>query len=181
MIRILYDFEAFSMQRYGGITRYFSELIVRISEFRDVSVLLFMGLNINEYQLNKKVKTVGLSKKIPYIPKTKYIITKIQKPIFERYKKNANYNLLHQTYYNNYKNIPNKKRIVTVHDFTHEKYPQYFSKLDKTILNKKKAVFNADAVICISESTKNDLLNYYGSNLEYKVKVIYHGNSFEDY
>lgn len=181
MIKVLYDFEAFSMQRYGGITRYFSELIVRISEYNDISVLLYMGLNINEYGLEKKIQTVGLSKKIPFIPKTKFLVTKLQKPLFEKFRKKTNYDLLHQTYYNDYRKLANKKRIITVHDFTHEYYPQYFSMLDKTIVNKKKAVFDADAVICISNSTKNDLLNFYGSDLEEKIKVIYHGNSFEDF
>ncbi|MCX7834410.1 MAG: glycosyltransferase family 4 protein [Ignavibacteria bacterium] len=181
MIKILYDFEAFSMQRYGGITRYFSELIMRIAKFNDISILLYMGLNINEYGLEKKIDTIGLSKKIPFIPKTKFLITKLQKPIFEIYRKKLEYDILHQTYYNNYIKLPGKKRIVTVHDFTHEHYPQYFSKLDNTIENKKKAVLNADAVICVSNSTKNDLLNFYGYDLEGKIKVIYHGNSFEDY
>lgn len=181
MIKILYDFEAFSMQRYGGITRYFSELIIRISGYCDIFVLLYMGLNINEYGLEKKIKTVGLSKKIPFIPKTKFIITKLQKPIFEKFRKKTDYNILHQTYYNNYITLPNKKKIITVHDFTHEHYPKYFSKLDKTTVNKRKAVFEADAVICISNSTKNDLLDFYGYELEKKIKVIYHGNSFEEY
>ena len=81
--------------------------------------------------------------------------------------------LYHPTYYN-FHGLPNAKVVLTVHDFTHERCPHFFPK-DETPELKRKAFERADALICISESTKNDLLDLYGCKDGCKVKTIYHG------
>jgi glycosyltransferase involved in cell wall biosynthesis len=117
-------------------------------------------------------------KKIKHIPRTKLISIKIQKPLFERFAKKQNFDILHQTYFADLK-IKNKfKRIITIHDFTHEKLHGEFSSLDKTAVLKKLAVEKSDGIICVSESTKNDLLERYNTKGK-KIKVIYHGNSLK--
>ncbi len=123
-----------------------------------------------------KYFTVFSGKKIRHIPKTKLISIKLQKPLFERFASKQDFDIFHQTYYSDI-NISKKfKRVITVHDFTHEKLSENFSKLDKTAELKKLAVEKSDGIICVSESTKNDLAERY--NLDGKiVKVIYHGNS----
>ena len=44
---ILYDHQIFCNQRYGGISRYFYEIVTRISKEEDVT--LFCGYNNNKY------------------------------------------------------------------------------------------------------------------------------------
>ena len=64
--------------------------------------------------------------------------------------------------------------VVTVHDFTYERFRNGLPRLVHSY-QKKIAVTNADGIICISESTKRDLLTYF-PRLEAKpIKVIPHG------
>ncbi|MCL2010039.1 MAG: glycosyltransferase family 4 protein [Synergistaceae bacterium] len=80
----------------------------------------------------------------------------------------------HPTYYN-FSSTAHSKVVFTVHDFTHERYPLLFTKSDKTPELKREAFERADALICVSESTKNDLLNFYELKPKCLVKTIYHG------
>lgn len=177
-MKILYDNEIFIRQEYGGISRYYFELIRRLSTKPDIKIKVYKGFNINKYDLesyrNNRLEITG--RKIPIVPKTKYIIGKLQKPLFRRQYRNTNFDIFHSTYYNQIKKKSGTKHTVTILDFTHEKYPEYFSRLDTTKKDKRKSVEKSDGVICISESTKIDLLNLYKID-EYKVRVIYLGNS----
>lgn len=178
-MRVLYDNEIFLIQKYGGATRYFYELIKRMPALK-TEVLLYMGKFINEYGLEEYANrfTVFSGKRIKHIPRTKLISIKLQKPLFERFAGKQNFDLLHQTYYADI-NVKKKfKRIITIHDFTHEKLSGNFSSLDKTAELKKLSVEKSDGIICVSESTKNDLMERYDTKGK-KVKVIYHGNSLK--
>jgi len=179
-MKVLYDYEIFLIQKYGGATRYFYEIISRLAEKKELDIILYMGYHINRYGLDdlkdKYYKFHG--KKIPQLPKTKLISTKLQKPVFEKFRVKTDYDIFHHTYYGDYRKKSGAKDLITVHDFTHEKFPDNFSGLDVTIERKKNAVMNADGIICISETTKKDLLELYHID-ESKIKVIYHGNSLK--
>jgi glycosyltransferase involved in cell wall biosynthesis len=179
-MKVLYDYEIFLIQKYGGATRYFYEIISRLADKEDLDIILYMGYHINRYGLeelkDKYFKFYG--KKIPNLPKTKLVSTKIQKPVFEKFRKKTDYDIFHHTYYADYRKKNGTKDIITVHDFTHEKFPENFSGLDVTIERKKNAIKNADGIICISETTKKDLLELYDIPEE-NIKVIYHGNSLK--
>lgn len=177
-MRVLYDYEIFMIQKYGGISRYFYEIILRLIEKDDINISLYMGFHINKHTLeqfkDKYDKFFG--KRIRHIPKTKLLLRKLHKPLFKRFEKINEYDIFHQTYYGDYEKRDGTKKIITVHDFTHEALPEYFSKIDNTIKAKEKAIKNADGIICISNTTKKDLLKHYHISEE-KIKVIYHGNS----
>ena len=177
-MRVLYDYEIFLIQKYGGATRYFYEIISRLVQKEDIGILLYMGRHINKYELEKfEDKYISFSgKRISHIPKTKRLSTILQKPLFEKFREKNNYDIFHNTYFAGYEKKKGAKDIITVHDFTHEKFPERFSGLDKTINAKKLAIKNADGIICISNTTKRDLLNLYDIPEE-KLSVIYHGNS----
>ncbi|MBP5295975.1 MAG: glycosyltransferase family 4 protein [Bacteriovoracaceae bacterium] len=66
------------------------------------------------------------------------------------------------------------KKIVTMHDLIFLRYPEYFSKIDRYIFNKKFsfAAAHADMVVAISESTKRDLMEILHVPEE-KIRVIY--------
>lgn len=86
--------------------------------------------------------------------------------------------LFHSSYFRYCKNR-NAINITTVYDFIYE----YFRKDLKSLSQKhqkKQAVLHSDGVICISESTKRDLIKYYP---EYKglIKVIHCGYDSETY
>lgn len=90
----------------------------------------------------------------------------------------SNFDIFHSSYYR----LPNNNKtkvVTTVHDFTHQKYENRF----KSFINMKikmRAIKNSDAIICISENTKDDLLSYYKPKENQQLHVIYNGIS-EDY
>lgn len=66
------------------------------------------------------------------------------------------------------------KSVVTIHDLIYKTYPNDFSLIDRMIYNFKftYACKNADKIIAVSESTKNDIIKFYKVPSE-KVEVIY--------
>jgi glycosyltransferase involved in cell wall biosynthesis len=66
------------------------------------------------------------------------------------------------------------KTVVTIHDLIFEKYPEQFSFIDRWIYRKKftNACKNSNAIIAISEQTKQDIVDLYKINSE-KIYVCY--------
>lgn len=73
------------------------------------------------------------------------------------------------------KNIVN---ILTVHDLAHERgLATAFPRGLANIGQKRYGIKRADGIICISDSTRRELLHFYPHTDPGKVKVIYHGIS----
>ena len=68
----------------------------------------------------------------------------------------------------------NVKSVVTIHDLIFKVLPETYSLIDRNIYDFKfrKACLQADKVIAISNSTKTDIVNFYGINPN-KIEVIY--------
>lgn len=69
------------------------------------------------------------------------------------------------------------KLILTMHDLSFEYYPETFSlkrRLWHVFINPKKLAQRADKILAISNSTKNDLINFYKIKAE-KIEVVYNG------
>jgi len=70
------------------------------------------------------------------------------------------------------------KRIITVHDLSFLRYPEFFSKRKNfwhRALKVNKILRDADKIIAVSENTKHDIVELIGVPAE-KVQVIYSGN-----
>lgn len=174
-MNLIYDYQIFTGQEYGGISRYFYELINQSKEDIDVKVT---GYFSNNYYLNKtNHKKRNFFKEITF--KGKYrILDFINKQNSIKTLKTNDFDIFHPTYYNPYflKYIKDKPLVITVHDMIHEKFPDFFSKNDKSIIWKKEIIHRANKIIAISENTKNDILHFYNIDPS-KIEVIYHGNS----
>ena len=72
--------------------------------------------------------------------------------------------------------VHSKNSVVTIHGLEYEYYPKMYpvSHLNYLRWSTKYALKNAQKIITVSESTKNDLIKLYNANPE-KIKVIYHG------
>lgn len=74
------------------------------------------------------------------------------------------------------------KKVVTFHDLIYEKFPNQFNAWDRKMYQwkYKNSVQRADAVIAISQSTKDDLIKIYGTEPK-KIDVIYQscGEAFQ--
>ena len=80
--------------------------------------------------------------------------------------------IFHSSYYR----LPDIKcrSVVTVHDFIYQKFGSGISRF----LNQRliaRAIKSAEAIICISHATKNDLLHIYDGINENNVHVVHHG------
>ena len=168
-MKVLYDHEIFWMQKTGGISRYFSclieELIKKSNIDPIVSAPIFRSIylrNINKQYLKGfylKNKPIFCGNLINFYNNFKTLknISK-EKP-----------EIIHLTYYSNY--IINKKKdyVITVYDLFHETFNNNNQFRPKSLV-----LQNAKHIICISQKTKKDLINFYGVD-ETKISVIYLG------
>jgi glycosyltransferase involved in cell wall biosynthesis len=56
-----------------------------------------------------------------------------------------------------------RRRVITIHDLTFKRFPELLQKetLDNLERQMKREVAQADAIVCVSESTRRDLLHFY--------------------
>lgn len=176
-MKIIFDNIIFNLQKTGGISVYWYELVENILDNKMVTSFF-----VEENDVSKNIFRSKLN------VEAKSLIVLNVKYWFKRYRpvdldiRNSKF-IFHSSYYRTLskkvKNNNNVKEIVTVHDFTYE----YFSKGIKRWVHsfqKRKAIREADVVICISENTKKDLLYYFPELIKKDIRVIYNGCS-EDY
>lgn len=172
-MKILFNNTIFFNQRFGGISRYFVNLGKSLESIKlDYTVISPIYKNLYLKELKKKnIKGIFL-KRYP----SSIFIESLNSFLENLYIEKANPDIVHDTYYskNLYKNSSFKK-VITVHDLIYENFSNYFSyKIKEKLKDKKLAVENSDFIICVSNTTKKQLLDIYNID-EKKVKVIYHG------
>lgn len=163
-MKILYDHQIFSTQTYGGISRYYVELIKNIRSGKAMGADLPILITNNHYLLEADMtKCFALLPKLD-IKGKKALVYGLNSCYARRYLKHGEFDIFHPTYYDPYflKYIRNKPFVLTVYDMIHEKYPEYFSKNDHTRERKKYLIGRASKIIAISNSTKNDVMDIYG-------------------
>ncbi len=158
---LYYDGIIFSLQKAGGISNLFKEIITRLDHIE------------YDFRLNLYGKTL---QKLP----TKNILQQKERA-FERYRSvsiKKDCNIFHSTYYRNpiRGNINNLKVVTTVHDFTYEFFASPIKKLIHSN-QKLKSIQTADKIICVSHNTKNDLIKFMPKIDTDRVEVIYNGVS----
>lgn len=169
---IIFDSIIFSLQKVGGISTYWYELISRFIYTNNLVLFIEENDNNNiEHDKIKSHKYIIYKKFIRFL--TLYRFSNIRA-------KSLNKNFIfHSSYYRICSN-PYAFNIVTVHDFIHEKYYTGFRKLIHNF-QKSYAIKQANLIITVSESTKKDLLFYHPKIDENKIKVIYNGVSNDFY
>lgn len=141
----------YSLQKYGGISTYFSEIYNGLKKNK-IECELILYETPSQHFDNRKLK---LSKK----------------RFLERYKNLKNIpegSIFHSSYYR----VSNQRNVITLYDFTYEKFQKKLS--DKIhFFQKRNAIKNSDVIICISENTKMDLLHYYPESANKKIFVTH--------
>ncbi len=173
-MRILFDYQAFSRNSYGGISRYFSELYAHLAcGGFDINILAPIHRNVYLNSIANRGIYGKYFKKYP--PKTTRLILKFNQLISNLVTPIIHPNIIHQTYYgSNVCATNNAARILTVYDMIHELIPNQISSSDKTSYLKLLSVNRSDHVICISQKTKADLINFFNVP-ESKISVVYLG------
>jgi len=180
-MKILFDHQTFVYQNYGGISRYFTELIYALKNEYQIDVEVQNIYSYNENLAEKQLaKNNHIFKNIKGGWRVPHWFAHINK-MFVKQKLLKGIDIFHPTYYDTYylKYLGNTKFVLTLHDMIHEKYLSD-SNSTKTNLqvieNKKILASKASKIIAVSESTKRDIIEMYGID-EAKIEVIYLSNS----
>lgn len=177
-MKVLFDHQIFTFQRYGGISRLHYEIFKNLEEIEGVSPEFIVKYSNNNY-----LKPGEFNHKPLFPEKNGFIYKLLMKTLNDREvvkRMKEPYDIFHPTYYDPYflKHLKGKPFVLTYYDLTHERFPSGVSKLDFTIPWKKKLVEEATHIIAISESTKKDIVEYY-SIPEEKVTVIHLASDFK--
>lgn len=165
-MKIYIDMIAFYLQKAGGITNVWKELLIRILGGELDIVLILQDTkceNIYFKQIMDFHPNVVLERG-GKVRITRYL------PVDCDMEKESGFI---STYYRISRN-KSIRQYVLVHDFTYEYYVKGIRKHVHS-WQKKKAVWNADVVICVSKNTKKDLLKFYKWAKEKEIHIIYNG------
>lgn len=168
IMRLYIDMIAFYLQRAGGITNVWKELLIRmLRDNRDIKLILQKCECGNIYFNQIMVfNPAVIYENGSYAKWNRYLPVRCSM---------EDGDLFISTYYR----IPEDssiKQYVLVHDFTYE---YYVKGIKRTVHSwqKRRSAENADIIACVSENTRKDLAHFYPWTKEKKCVVIYNGVS----
>ena len=172
-MRLALDEQIFAVQAYGGISRDFVEQIrvMRATPELNIDLSPLRAPIVNEFVLQDPDLTEYLKVRRapgPYRALAHY---------WRRSRRRERVDVVHNTFYlpRGLGDHPGAKRVSTIHDMIPELLPKSRRKLD--LLTRKAAYVRAsDHIICVSESTRADLLRVY-PGIDVPVTVAYPGVS----
>ena len=164
-MKILFDYFIFDLQYAGGISNVWFNLIKGLLYKKSNNLTFVEGVKINNIFRNELLIS---SEKVIKEYTSSINLRKFKKVI------NNNCDIYHSSYFRPLKNKGDSKVVVTVHDFIYEKYSSFFAK-NAHVFFKNRALRQADAVICVSENTRQDFYKYYPSVATDSVHVVYNG------
>jgi glycosyltransferase involved in cell wall biosynthesis len=183
-MKVAFDHQIFTMQRYGGVSRYFCELTSRLPDHGVSEARVVAPLYINNYLAADSARRFTRGKYVPYKIGEWWIqlrrpisllevANQVAAPLVWR---GVNADIIHETYYSLKPVGSSRRRVVTVYDMIHELFADEFPDAAAVSAAKRAAVNRADHVICISENTRRDLVRLYGIDPA-QTSVVYLGSS----
>lgn len=170
-MKIAYDHQIFYQQPFGGISRYFTNLASQLLEAGE-AVNIFSPVYCNRYLGSLPENIVRGHYIAKYPPKTIRLVNAYNNVVSKHQIGAWKPDLLHETYYSRASLAPKKCSIVTtVYDMIHEIFKEDFSDGGRTSRLKLESINRADHIICISESTKKDLIEIFNVP-HHKVSVV---------
>lgn len=190
-MKILYDYQAFDMQCFGGVSNCFVKLIENLPKGYDYEIALRESDNIHLKDSCLKVRFE--SRKLyegNFIRRKKF---KGRGWLYRRFEdffprvtshgrnqqcsinalRKGDFDVFHPTFFHPYflKYLNGKPYVLTIHDMIPE---LFFSNKHKQVRWKPILCERASHIIAVSEKTKEDLVNILHVPEE-KINVIYHG------
>lgn len=178
-MKVLYDHQAFTGHMYGGVARYFYELINQYNYNQALAYKLSLQFSNNEYIKDKAfvphrryewMSESRLGNQFASLLNRAYSVHCIQEGQFD---------VFHPTYYHKYflDYIGSKPFVLTFHDATSERYGEQFPAVGDHLPElKKKLLQRADRIITVSEYSKQELQRFFDIHPD-RVQVIYLGTS----
>lgn len=184
-MKILADPQVFWWQRFGGVSRYFAELLEDFHSDENVDVNFPIRTHNNAHLREKGLYPNSAlfdfmqSLSFKGGDRVRWWLFRHRAPVL-RAMKHADYDLYVPTFFDPYflehkKDVP---LVLTVHDMTHEVSPASFPQDVEFVANKKRLIEAADRIIAVSEATRQDIIRFYPSSEE-KIDVVHHGHSMD--
>jgi glycosyltransferase involved in cell wall biosynthesis len=167
-MKLYLDNIIFALQRSGGISVYWSEMLKHILASGTTAQVLEHPealLNIHRRMLKLPAEIIINDTSIP-ITVARYL------PVLRSC---PGADIFHSSYYRT-SGQSGLKQIVTVYDFTYELFRSGIRRYAHR-RQKQQAILGATGIICISESTKQDLLRLYPTIPAERTRVIHLGVS----
>lgn len=187
-ISVSYDREIFLIQKFGGISNYFSHLIEEFILNSDLGVHsnLTFSRSSNLHLQNSLKQTLGtqLKNQKYFFQPRNWLTTGVTYGLLRS--ANSIYagggpgtsrtQLIHATYYRpqQLERRLSKRIAVTIHDFIPEKLG--WSGLRNPHIGKSRLIEIADLIICVSQNTKNELEERFDTRSK-NIVVIPHGSN----
>jgi glycosyltransferase involved in cell wall biosynthesis len=181
-LQVVFDYQVFYLQRYGGISRYFCALAGQLHAGDQIACRIVAPYHANAYLTaicrQPYVLTFGPAlRKVFY---NRFLDRRIGlNRLFTRLIARQKKTVIHETYYTE-RFRTGCPVVITIHDMIYEKFHSGLEGEKRVIADKKKAIEQADAIIAVSENTRRDLLSFYPFVGE-KTVVIHHGVDEVDY
>jgi mannosyltransferase len=166
-ISLISDNIIFSLQKAGGISALWSELLKRLLDDPEISLQVIESGNQNIFRKDLTIDpSIVLRDPASGFP---LLVQRLLNP------KIRAKGIFHSSYYRT-AGHPGLKNITTVHDFIFE---YYWHGLYRFVhhAQKSRAINKSARIICVSENTKADLLKFYPGIDESLVRVIFNGVS----
>jgi len=181
-LEIVVDGIIYQSQAQGGISRLFNEILPRMCDIDDsLNVILFTQGKLRQ-ALPKHQRIIYCS--VPCLecwlrPKRvwKPVVPTVRQLMRQICIGRGVGKIWHSTYYT----MPERwdgYSIVTVHDMIFERFPDFYDRLSANRFREKKrcCIQEADAVICVSETTRQDVHHFYGLDSD-SIYVVPHAYS----
>jgi glycosyltransferase involved in cell wall biosynthesis len=193
-MKILFDHQIFELQRWGGVSRYFLELLRGLRGRVDVELAL--GRSRNEYvpELNRLLgmhvsdaghrETFLARARVPG-RKQLFSVAKRLLPSIQASRVNlatalgrlrgGGYELFHPTYFDPYflEPLAHRPFVLTIYDLAHDVFPDLFPG-DDTSARRRLLASRAARIIAISAHTKRDVVEHLGVDPD-RVDVVHLG------
>ena len=163
-IAITLDGIVFGLQTRGGISNYWDRLVRHMSVAPDVSshLVLPKRLQYADYDAEWHSRSSTRKEVLPTAV-SRYLDVSDDRPC----------DVFHSSYYRSLTNR-SVRCVVTVHDFIYERY-QHGPARRVHSWQKARSIRRADAVICISNATREDVLRYVPDVDPSRLRVVPHG------
>lgn len=177
-MQVLIDDQIFLLNSRGGISRYFAELI---REFRDHPEWGIEAVTSVRTTPNQHLRDVDTSMRDIKLTESSFgwRVAKGFARVSSAWRaRSLHPDVVHSTYYrpSKIKAFPGVPHVVTIHDMAPELLPQEWT--DQTSHMAKRAyVERADAIICVSEATRDALFEVWGEITDRPVLVTAHAVS----
>ena len=164
---LIIDGLIYQAQPYGGISRIYNEILPRMCDMHSfLSItLLISGHPKQSLPFHSQISYLS----VPQIDRYLRLIwvcekLKVKSLVQQLMVRGLEGKIWHSTYYT----MPlwwKGPKVVTVYDMIHEHFPDYFGKKGTNFRKqKRRCVEAADAIITISQTTKEDLQTFYNIN-----------------